>query len=296
MPLFGNTFPVVCNFMKNAVQIALLLISNLIFSQQISLNKTYIRDSNPTFKTVAIQLKFENLKLDSLNSVELSGNAEAILSDSNKYFSDDFYTDKYFENKENNYDIVFDSLNKNLNFIKCIKGKLKYISLSESNNSIVKILIKNEESLIFEDSKTGIKIFMFDAKNLDDIYKKKRVLKAYLKNVSSKNSLDKEIFSDAIMSFLKDRYQFKIPQNLSEDKVFYVENPSYKVINLEIYDTNNIKFSEISSEYHSEKWTTWEKRYFDGKKIPKNFFVKILLENPESIKYIDFELKNIELK
>lgn len=147
------------------------------FSQQISLNKTYIRDSYSNFKTVAIQLKFENLKLDSLNSIELTGNAEAVLSNSNKYFSDYFYTDKYFENKENKYDIVFDSINENLKFIKTLKGKLKYISFSESNNSIANILIKNEESIIFTDNKTGIKIFMFDAKKLDEIYKKKRILK-----------------------------------------------------------------------------------------------------------------------
>ena len=282
--------------MKNAVQIIILLISNLIFSQQISLNKTYIRDLNPKFKTVAIQLKFENLKLDSLNSVELIGNAEAILSDSKKYFSDDFYTDKYFENKENKYDIVFDSLNKDLKFIKSIKGKLKYVSLSEPNNSIVKILIKNEESLIFNDNKTGIKIFMLDAKKLDEIYKNKKKLKTYIKSLSVKNNLNKEIFSDAIMSFLKSRYKFKIPLNLSENKLFYVENPSYRVIDLEIYDVNNVKISKITSESHSEKWTTWEKRYFDGENLPKKFLVKILLENPESIKHIDFELNNIELK
>lgn len=108
--------------------------------------------------------------------------------------------------------------------------------------------------------------------------------------------MDKEIFSDAVTSFLKDRYQLKIPQNLSEDRVFYVENPSYKVIELEIYDLNNAKISEITSEYHSEKWTTWEKRYFNGRKLPDNFVVKILLENPESIKYIDFELRDIDLK
>jgi len=281
--------------MKNAFKILFFLISNYFFSQEISVNKIFVRNNFEKYKRFGVELIVDNIKLDSLHSMELQGNSVAVCNSKKKY-SDNFYTDKYFEKKDNKYVIVFDSINNKILNFERLSGILKYISLSEKNKSILNIKTQNIESKILDDKNTDIKIAYLNAFELDKIQNKNRILKRYINKYSSKFKLNKIIFSDAIRSFLKHRYEFKIPKNLSEDVIFYAENPKYKVIDIVILDKNNKKISRVTSEHHSEKWTVWEEQYFDGEKLPNDFTVKVLLENKESIELLDFDFKNIKLE
>lgn len=266
----------------------MLIFSNIyLLSQKVNFEKVFYR--NPD--NLAIQISVDNLKLDSINRIELKNNAILRLKNSSSIQSDDFFTDLYYDNGDNKFTIIFNSKGIKLTDIKSLEGTFKYFTPTQSNTSIHQLNIdySSFENLVYEDSKSKIKIVYLDAFKIDSLKNNKDYLKKIIKN----NDLDKALFEDAIKKHLKHRSDFKIPHNLKTNVIFYIENPTYKVVSTKFKKSGDNDQPSILSEHHSDKWTIWELRYFD-KPCPKTYNVEVISENEDSVRLFDFNILTLQ--
>jgi hypothetical protein len=262
-----------------------MLFSHLLFSQKVNVERAYYRNRDEKKINIEISLNIENLELDSINRIELKNNA--IIHFDKETKSDDFYTDKYFDNFNNRYRIVFQTSNKNLKTIKYVKGTFKYFTPSLTKQSIVNLNITENSygKLIFNDSNSRIKIL---AIKVDSTFNKETKFKKYLKEVFKQNHLKNN--KTAVKSFIKYRYSSVIPKNLKSTIFFYAENPTDKVVSL-----NSIFSPTVTAEFHSEKQTIWELRYFN-ETVPAELPINVILENKQSLREFKFKIENIKIE
>ena len=259
----------------------------ILFSQVVNFEKAFLRDEINT----SIQISVNGIKLDSINRIELKNKAILSLKNSSNLYSDNFLTDLYFDNLDNKYTIVYNLKENNIDDLKSIRGTFKYFTPSISKNSINLLNITNSsfEKLIFEDSNSKIKIIYLDAFKIDSLRNNKR----YFKKIVRNNNLDKTIFQDAIDNHLGQRDNFKIPKNLQNNVIFYIESPIYKVVSNKVQKSEKYNSPEVVSEHHSDKWTIWELRYFN-QSIPKDYTIEIISENEDSISEFDFNINCVK--
>lgn len=256
-----------------------------LFSQIFNFEKAFIRDS----ENITIQISIDELNLDTINRISLKNSAVLTYGKSKKIYSDDFLTDMYYDEDSNLFNIVFKAKPKIFNKLKSIEGTFKYLTPSISKNSIQNVNINNSfiEKLVFNDS--NIRILYLNAFKIDSLINNKSEFENWKNNIISENNLDKNIFETSISEYLKNRNQFKLPNHLKCNVMFYIENPTFKVVKNTFLKSDSYNSPEVQSEFHSDSWTIWELRYFKNR-MPENYTIEFILENDESINEFNFKI------
>ncbi|WP_300671188.1 hypothetical protein [Soonwooa sp.] len=263
----------------------LLAFGQSIFAQEFSLSKAFVRDS----EDITIQLLIKNLKLDSINRIELKKNAILKLNDGTSLHSDEFLTDNYYDKAGNTYDIVFETAPETLKKIKSISGTVKYFTPSVANKAIQRIKIDEtmKDKLVFKN--LDIKVLYMDALKIDSLQNNQKNFSVWKAKIVSENKLNSKLFNTAITKYLKDRYRFEMPRNLTNNMLFYIENPTYHVAKNYVVKSDLYDFPEAGSEYHSKAWTFWELNY-SLRSFPKNYEIELIMENKTAVKYYNFKI------
>lgn len=263
--------------------------------QEVQLDKVFIESDRAT-KMLSIRIKINGIKLDTLNRVKLLGDAYAFTKDSSMFISDWFYSDDYLDNDDNHYTFVFDSIPMNIMQFARIDGKLQLFSPSEKKNSIVIVPggILNYNNNIIPKNSDNIKVVPINAFILDKIKKRRKKFNKYLIKSISENNLNETLFLETLNKYFDGRNQFKLPSNIEDNIIFYIENSKFKVVRISIDDNKTGKLS-VMSKLNGPNSAIWEIRYFKSK-LSDDFAIEVILENRESIKDFDFELLNVELK
>lgn len=276
----------------------LILLSNQIeiWCQNTVLNKVVIESDSIT-KMVHVQIKISGVKLDTLNRVKIIGNALATAKDSNKFFSDWFYSDDYLDNYDNKYTIVFDSIPNDVMRFEKVNGILRLFSPSEEKKSVLIIPEGKStfDSNIIGGKSSNIKVIPINAIVLNKLKKRKKKFAEYIKETISKNHLNKSLFIETLNKYFNNRQQFKLPKNISENIVFYIEHSNFKVVTISINDSKNRDKQFLGSKLNGPESAIWEYRNFK-RKLSSDFVIEVVYENQESIKDFEFELLNVCLK
>ena len=287
--------------MKRLILVLITItINTAIWSQKVTLDKVSY-ESYSTFKSVAVEIKIDGVKLDTINRIKLLGNAFAYIGKSKEYISDSFYSDEYQDNSDNKYTIVFDSISKQINNFEKVTGTLRYFHPSTYDKSIV--VIENAKntfnSNVLSKNSDEIKVIPINGLILHKLNKRKKKLPKYLDGIILKNRLDKNLFIETLSKHFDNYKDFNSLNKLSDFIIFYIEQPHFKVVSIHLEDSNNKNRTgyysvEINSKLNGPKSAIWISSNF-GKKLNDDYKIEIRYENKNSIKDFEFELSNLQL-
>lgn len=283
------------------ILIFLLFIQIKVWCQTVILNEISI-DSDSISKMVDVEIIVNEINLDTINRLKLLDQAFAHTKNLNSFASDSFHTDGYSDNYDNKYTIVFDSIPNEVNNFERVTGVLRYFYPSIENKSIVIIENGNEafNSNILDQNSKEIKIVPINGFILHRSKKRKRRLNKYLTEIILENDLDKNLFIETLSRHFEDYQDFKMIKKLSDFILFYIEQPSFKVVSIKIEDSNSKNRDgyysiDINSKLNGPESALWISSNRGGK-LKSNYNIEIRYENSKSIQDFEFELLNIELQ
>lgn len=279
----------------------LLFIQINLWSQTVSLNNVHIKSDSIT-KIVYVKIVVNDIKLDSIKRIKIIDKAYANTKNLNIYLSDTFYSDGYLDNYNNEYVFVFDSIPNQITAFEKINGVLRYFNPSIEKKSIVNNNKGREifDSNILQGYSSDIKVVPIDGLTLHKLKKQRRKLNKYLNKVISINHLDKNLFFETLNKHFNQYKEFELFDKLSNMIIFYIEQPYFKVVSINIEDSssenrNGYYSVDINYKLNGPKSAIWISKN-SGEKLDHDFNVEIMYENKKSIRDFEFELLDVNIE
>jgi len=278
---------------KIAICILLIFGSKVALTQNINLFVKEIKeerhsDQNDNF--IELTTLVNGVKIDDEHKIVIKKITKAIDNKGNSLKKiEDFFGDDYSSNSE--IKIKLEAPQRSSTRIVTVEGVLKYFTPSETNNSIV--IIQNPlnqfNSNLLEKHSSNVKLTLIDKESLEKLkeedeneYKKKiEKLKA--------DGVIKEEEAETIDVFKQFFEGFSNFGGSKESLTFYVQDAKDEIIDILIYNNQGEKMNYGRSQMNN-------KLTISLREMPKDDWkIKIVIENIESVKELNFKLTDIIL-